>query len=68
MEQSKFTAIVTGYAFEDTGGDIYTGQTPEPSALAMGATGIAALRRRRNVQAIDVSATREAGQTPKTPD
>ena len=57
VEQDKFTAIVTGYAFEDTGGDIYTGQTPDPSALAllaMGATGIAALRRRRNVQAIDV--------------
>ncbi len=49
VEQTHFTATVTGYAFDDSGGDILAGQTPEPSGLALlalGAAGIAALRRR----------------------
>ena len=50
VDQTDYTATVTGYAYEDTGGDILAGEVPEPSPLAllaMGATGVAALRRRR---------------------
>ncbi len=52
VKQFISTTTVTGYAYEDTGKRIRAGQTiPEPSPLALlalGATGIAALRRRKD--------------------
>ncbi len=48
---SEIRGAVTGYAYEDSGGSIRAGEIPEPSPLAllaMGATGVAAMRRRKN--------------------
>ncbi len=50
VNQGGLTGNVTGYAYEDSGGGIRAGQIPEPTPLAllaMGASGVAALRRRR---------------------
>ena len=56
VEQHRLTARVTAWAYEDTGAPIRAGEIPEPSPLAllaMGAAGIAALRRRTRVDAND---------------
>ncbi len=56
VEQHRLTGRVTGWAYEDTGDPIRAGQVPEPSPLAllaMGAAGIAALRRRTRVDEND---------------
>jgi hypothetical protein len=50
---ANLSGVITGWAYEDSGGDILTGSTtsiPEPSSLAllaMGAAGLAAYRKRR---------------------
>ena len=48
VNQNHLTAIVTGYAYENAGLGIRAGEIPEPTPLAllaMGAAGVAALRR-----------------------
>jgi hypothetical protein len=44
---SDLTGVVTGYAYEDSGGPIAAGAVPEPSGLALLALGAPFLARRR---------------------
>jgi hypothetical protein len=49
------TATIEGWAYDDAGGDITTGEVPEPTALALlalGAPGVLLLRPRHRIPQI----------------